>query len=71
MPGKPLDPQPSRQPAFGSGTSGAGTSESASPHAADRAGALDIKRHVKDDGRALILYSHVEDSAAGAAAERG
>jgi hypothetical protein len=29
-------------------------------HAQERSGPLAIERHVKDDGRALILFTHVE-----------
>lgn len=64
MPGKPLDPQPSRQP-----TPGSGRSESLSGRPGERTGALFVARHVKDDGRALILYSR-DDADSAAAAER-
>jgi len=29
-------------------------------HAQERFGPLAVERHVKDDGRALILYTHLE-----------
>jgi hypothetical protein len=49
-------PAPSTSSAA-SESAGEGTREA---HVHERFGPLAVERHVKDDGRALILYTHVE-----------
>jgi hypothetical protein len=49
-------PAPSRSSAAPESAGEGGRKE----HAPERCGPLAVERHVKDDGRALILYTHVE-----------
>jgi hypothetical protein len=51
---RPLPSTSSEAPASGEGARGE------RPPPDERLGPLEIKRHVKDDGRALILYTHAE-----------
>jgi hypothetical protein len=55
MPGKRREPSASEPP--GSETAGGGTRDG------ERLGPIVIARHVKDDGRALILYSREDADA--------
>jgi hypothetical protein len=55
MPGK--HPEPPPVPGSASGTSGV---DGAHQEPGERVGPLAIARHVKGDGRALILYSRTE-----------
>ena len=61
MSGKPRDPRSSPR-----STPGSTASEITSGRAGQRTGALAVSRHVKDDGRALILYSHADHDLGGA-----
>jgi hypothetical protein len=52
MPGKPPEPPAARRPVD---QSSAGNRARAAPH--EHSGPVVIARHLKDDGRSLILYS--------------
>ncbi len=58
MPTKPVEPQPSRrsEPAAEEANRTPGP-----PH--EHTGPVSVTRHAKDDGRALILYTHAEPDA--------
>jgi hypothetical protein len=55
----PADSASPEQPRRAASDAGAEQAEKARP--AERYGAVEIARHVKDDGRTLLLYTRVED----------
>jgi hypothetical protein len=56
------DSSPPQQP--GRSASDAGDEQAREAIPTERYGPLEVARHVKDDGRALLLYTRIEDEPA-------